>query len=158
MARPGRPPLLSQTQRAILAKLVEEGPVASMDELRSAFETATGIRAHGQTLEKYLRLAGVERRRDGASISVETTRDSKARYGDTEAHRRLAPEQRYPSSLTDAEWDLVKDIFDSDGGRGKPPRYPRRQLVDAWEPLINAMIALAKRVSNVQALDRAGQI
>lgn len=131
MARPGRPPLLSEAHCAILVKLVEERPVASMEELCSAFEAATGIRAHRQTLGKYLHQAGIERRRDGANIAVETTRDSKARYGYTEAHRRLAPEQRYPSSLTDAEWELVKDIFDSGGGRGKPARYPRRQLVDA---------------------------
>ena len=131
MAKLGRPPRLSEAQRAILVKRVEAQPLATMDELRHALEVATGIRVHGQTLEKYLRQAGIERRRDGSHVSIETTRDSKARYGYTEAHRRLEPAQRYPSSLTDAEWALVEDIFENDGGRGTPPRYARRLLVDA---------------------------
>ena len=53
------------------------------------------------------------------------------RYGYQPAHRRQQPEQRYPSSLTDEEWRLVADIFESDSDRGALPRYPRRLLVDA---------------------------
>ncbi len=53
------------------------------------------------------------------------------RYGYRPAHRRQQPEQRYPNSLTDEEWRLVADIFERDGDRGTPPRYPRRLLVDA---------------------------
>jgi transposase len=48
----------------------------------------------------------------------------------TAAHRRQDPDQAYPSCLTDAEWGLVADLFDP-GGRGVPPRFPRRLLVDA---------------------------
>ena len=33
--------------------------------------------------------------------------------------------------LTDGEWDLVADLFDPDGRRGAPERYPRRAMVDA---------------------------
>jgi transposase len=54
-----------------------------------------------------------------------------ADYGYTQAHRERAGAQRYPSSLTDAEWALVADLFDSEDRRGKPPAYPRRLLVDA---------------------------
>lgn len=131
MAKLGRPPRLSEAQRAILVERVQAQPLATTDALRHALEVATGIRVHGQTLEKYLRQAGIERRRDGGHVSIETTTDSKARYGYTEAHRRLEPGQRYPSSLTDAEWALVEDIFENDEGRGTPPRYARRLLVDA---------------------------
>jgi transposase len=53
------------------------------------------------------------------------------RYGDTARHRAQAPEQRYPSSLTDAEWARVADLFEAPGGRGLPPRHRRRDLVDA---------------------------
>ena len=38
----------------------------------------------------------------------------------------------YSTSLTDAEWALVADLFERDPGtRGTPPRYARRALVDA---------------------------
>jgi len=34
-------------------------------------------------------------------------------------------------ALSDAQWDLVADLFDPPGGRGAPARIPRRQMVDA---------------------------
>ncbi len=40
------------------------------------------------------------------------------------------PAARYPGALTDEEWALVADLFEHDGP-GKPPKYPRRQLLDA---------------------------
>lgn len=36
----------------------------------------------------------------------------------------------YAGALTDEEWALVADLFEHDGP-GKPPKYPRRQLLDA---------------------------
>jgi len=33
--------------------------------------------------------------------------------------------------LTNDEWDLVEDLFDPQGRRGVPCRYPRRQMVEA---------------------------
>ena len=67
---------------------------------------------------------------DGSGVRVEPP-PAQARYGYTEAHRQQAPEQRYASSLSDAEWALVADIFDNTGRGGMPPHYPRRLLVDA---------------------------
>jgi len=53
------------------------------------------------------------------------------RYGYTEAHRRGAG-QHYSTDLTDAEWALFADLFErSEGGRGAPARYDRRQLINA---------------------------
>lgn len=53
------------------------------------------------------------------------------RYGYGERHRQTPPEQTYPSSLTDAEWALVKDLFEAEGKQGVPPKVSRRALVDA---------------------------
>ena len=33
--------------------------------------------------------------------------------------------------ISDTEWALVEDLFDPPGREGKPPRYPRRDVVDA---------------------------
>jgi len=131
MAKKGRPPKITDEHRAVLVSIVQAAPMATIEELCAAFERQTGLKVHGQTLEKYLRIAGIERRLKGAGVNVEVAAGSKSRYGYTQAHRRLAPEQRYPSCLTDREWSLVEDVFASDGGRGTPPHYPRRLLVDA---------------------------
>jgi putative transposase len=53
------------------------------------------------------------------------------RYGYTVAHRRKAG-RHYNTDLTDAEWELIADLFERPaGGRGAPARYERRHLVDA---------------------------
>jgi transposase len=128
MAKTGRPPKLSDEALSVLRRLAQAKPMATTRELCAALAAEVGIEVHAQTLIKALRAVGIERRR---GVRVERAGDRKARYGYTEAHRRQAPEQTYPSSLTDAEWARVGDLFDQAGGRGTPPRYPRRLLVDA---------------------------
>ena len=54
----------------------------------------------------------------------------KARYGYAESHCDDGDVTRYPGALTDAEWALVSNLFEHDGP-GKPPKYPRRKLLDA---------------------------
>ena len=171
MAKMGRPPKITGEQRAVLVGIVQSAPMSTTEELRAAFERETGLKVHGQTLEKHLRTAGIERRLHGSGVKVEVATGSKARYSYTHAHRRLAPEQRYPSCLTDREWALVEDVFGNEGCRGTPPQYPRRLLVDAccyvvrtggsWRMLPNEfqrVSAVAERVSHVSALVRARQV
>lgn len=131
MARQGRPPKISEDHRATLVGIVRANPLATTDEICRAFKQSTGIAIHGQTLLKYLRAFGVERRTRGEGLRLEGAKEKAKRYGYTEAHRRIMPEQTYPSCLTDAEWALVDDVFENDGGRGAPAHYPRRLLVDA---------------------------
>jgi putative transposase len=53
------------------------------------------------------------------------------RYGYTAAHRR-EDVSTYSTNLTDAEWDLVADLFErAPGQRGTPVHYSRRELVNA---------------------------
>jgi len=66
---------------------------------------------HGQTLEKHLLAAGIERRRDTPVVQAQKAVETKTRYGHTDAHRRLTAEQAYPSCLTDTEWALVKEAL-----------------------------------------------
>jgi transposase len=131
MARLGRPAKLSDGDREVLRRVVDAHPLATTRELCAALARAAGVEVHPQTLLKALRAAGIERRRGAAGVQVERAPAGTPRYGYTPAHRRQAPEQTYPSSLTDAEWALVEDLFDNTAGRGTPPQYPRRALVDA---------------------------
>lgn len=131
MAQRGRPPKIASEHQAVLVEIVKANPTAALKEIQAALEARTGVKAHPQTIQKSLHEAGIERQFDGAGVRVETAADTPARYGYTEAHRRQEPEQTYPSCLTDAEWKLIEDLFDNEGGRGIPPQYPRRLLVDA---------------------------
>ena len=119
--------------------------------------------AHEQTIQKALREAGFERKASTSSVKVEVREATKPRYGYTDAHRRVEPEQTYPSCLTDAEWALVEDLFDNTGNRGVPPQHDRRVLVDAccyvvrtgcsWRMLPKRVSGLAERIPDVSALE-----
>lgn len=131
MAKRGRPPKIQDEHRAVLVAIVEANAMATLDEIRGEFARQTGLQVHGQTIVAALRKAGIERSLDRSGVKVEAASGTPPRYGYTQAHRRLEPEQGYPSCLTDAEWALVGELFDNEGGRGVPPQYERRLLVDA---------------------------
>lgn len=132
MAKGGRPPRLGETERLELVRIVEADPTATLAEIQRELKRRTGVQAHTQTLRKGLEEAGMARCPDGSGVQMEPApEDTPKRYGYEQAHRQQGPEQDYPTSLTDAEWALVRDIFETEGRRGKPPKYPRRQLLDA---------------------------
>lgn len=131
MARRGRPFRLREEDRMELRTIVESNPTPTWEALRSELQGRAGVKVHVQTIQRALREAGIERVRGTDGVQVLAREQGTPRYGYTDAHRRQEPEQTYPSCLTDAEWGLVGDLFDNEGGRGTPPRYPRRLLVDA---------------------------
>jgi transposase len=133
MPKGGRPKKVGPEYHPILREIVTAKPFASMPEIVAEFVRRTGVEAHRDTLSRALTEAGIRRDyapRSRAEKQAEVTAGD-ADYGYTQAHRERDGAQRYPSSLTDAEWALVADLFDSEGRRGKPPAYPRRLLVDA---------------------------
>lgn len=130
MAKRGRPFRIQTEHHLELRAIVESNPMSTLGEIQSELERRTGVHAHFQTLQRTLRELGILRQAGGA-VQVEAAGETQPRYGYTEDHRRLAPEQIYPSCLTDAEWALVEDLFSNECGRGLPPQYPRRLLVDA---------------------------
>ena len=93
MSTLGRPLKLSDDDRAILVGLVQANPLATNDELIASLESRTGIKIHRDTLQRHLRAAGVERRQNAVAVEVQRSEETKRRYGYTDAHRRLAPEQ-----------------------------------------------------------------
>ncbi len=95
------------------------------------------------TLYAYLKQARIKRgrresrketaRRLEQATSAAVDRGGEAKgpaYGYTDRHRDPGGANRYPASLTDAEWEIVADLFEVQGP-GKPPKYPRRRMVDA---------------------------
>jgi len=43
----------------------------------------------------------------------------------------MSIEQRYPSDLSDNEWALIEDLMKADPLGGRPPKYPRREILNA---------------------------
>jgi len=131
MARTGRPPKIQADDVAHLVAIVQSDPTGTLDEIRQQFQRRSGIDVHAQTIVTTLRKHGIRRVASHEAVVVEMAEPGPRRYGYNEAHRRHAPEQTYPSCLTDAEWALVHDVFENPGGRGLPPKVSRRTLVDA---------------------------
>jgi transposase len=134
MRTKGRPRKLDESQVSILVQIVEADPLSTISEVVAEFERRSNIKVHAGTVRSALKRAGIERVQPPARLEAEadaSAATAKKRYGYTEAHRRHLPEQTYPSCLTDAEWALVEHIFNNEEGRGRPPRYARRALVDA---------------------------
>jgi transposase len=85
--------------------------------------------------------------------SVETSRSSEQaseeqdeqgtsspRYGYRACHREECPSVRHALGVSDAEWDLVRDLFE-DRPRGVPRKYSRRDMLDAMLYVLRGGIA-----------------
>lgn len=138
--RPGRPRLLDAEALEIVARLAREHPHDSAADLRRRVVDELGHDISVQTLRKRLRELGFVRvipptppaviRHERREPTEPTSAASPARYGYGAEHREKAPEAPFAHALSDAEWALVKDLFD-DKVRGVPRRYSRRSMVDA---------------------------
>lgn len=131
MARRGRPQRISGSTLETLTAIVKDNPTATLAEIRSELTWRTGVEAHPQTIQKALKGVGIERVLDGSDVQIAPQEAGAVRYGYGDHHRQVGPDGGYPTSLADAEWDRIADLFERQGGQGTPPKYSRRQLVDA---------------------------
>lgn len=144
--RRGRPPKLTPRDVEELTGLVRENPLLSLDDLVWAFQRKTGMTISAATARKYLREEGFQRTRPkppqaggsssgaaegGGDSGREPKKTVAKEYGYGEVHRDPGDAVRYPCGLTDSEWEQVKHLFDPPGKPGRPPKYPRRQMLDA---------------------------
>lgn len=130
MSSKGRANKIGEDEKSVLCQIVTDKPLASTAQVQAEFTRRSGVTAHTATIRKGLPEAGVSRGQ-AELVSQPKATEQPARYGYQHWHRRQAREQRYASCLTDGQWALVADIFANPNGRGTPPRYPRRALVDA---------------------------
>ena len=129
----GRPPKIDEAGREILREIVTAQPYATLDEVTAEFTQRTKLTVNAATVRKALGQAGVKRERAAVVVKRRSQEEeaAKQRYGYTDEHRRQEPDQRYPSCLTQTEWELVADLFEQPGKRGRPPQYSRWDLVNA---------------------------
>jgi transposase len=124
--RAGRPRIIDARGDAHLLELVQNSPHISTRELVAPMTVFLERPVSHDAITKSLARLGVKKRRLPRAPAVPAAR----RHGYTAAHRRARPEGKYPSSCTDLEWDLVKDLFERPGP-GRPGTHTRRDVFDA---------------------------
>ncbi len=139
----GRPPTLSGEQLETLRELALANPGLSVADTTTLFCKTAEISVSSTTVRRGLYAAGVKKvrlRKGKSSADASSPQDSPApsstsaaskilRYGYTGAHRDEGDAGRYPHGLTDAEWELVRDLFEG-ASTGRPPKYQRRLIMD----------------------------
>jgi putative transposase len=124
----GRKPLLDAADMTSLEVTMTGQPHVTVEELQAHLK-ASGKSVAIPTLRRALKRSGIRRHRPQASGAVPEA--TTKQYGYQSHHRRPSTRRGYPSSLTDAEWGLVRDLFETSGGPGRPGDYSRRELLDA---------------------------
>lgn len=127
---PGRPRLLTSQDLARLKTLVEAQPDLSLRQIGSLMEERIGKRATPATWSRALKELGLRKARrlkiqeEAKAPAVRATRYQAI-------HRREPGPGRYPSSLTDHEWEAIRPLLEVSEGRGRPIRHDRRTMWDA---------------------------
>lgn len=106
----GRPPALKPEHIAVLHDIVTERAQASLQEIADELHHRSGIRVCDATIRRALRAQGIVRLKPLRRACAARAEGAK-RYGYTAAHRREDVEP-YSTNLTDAEWELVADLFE----------------------------------------------
>lgn len=134
MAKIGRPPVIPPSEYSVLRELVHDNPEALLSELAIAWAERMGRTAPSSvTMRAALKAAGLQRIRPKVQLQRTPAHQPGKRYGYGKQHR---PTKQAGSvmvgALTDAEWALAEDLFESaEGSRGRPATYSRRSVVDA---------------------------
>lgn len=127
----GKKCILDDNDLVVIKALVLENPDMFRAELLAIAEDRTGKKVSLATFSKALRRVGLRKQRAPGPPRVKMENsDAKDRY--KPHHRRQRVGSKYPSSLTDAEWDLLQNVFDPpQKGRGRPRTHSPRELLDA---------------------------
>lgn len=126
----GRPVALKAEHVAVLRAIVTEHAQASLEDIANELDRRCGLRVCTATIRRALRVHGIVRLKATRRVFPTADKGPK-RYGYTAAHRR-EDSPFYNTDLTDAEWDLIADLFErAPGQRGAPTHYQRRELVNA---------------------------
>ena len=139
----GRPKMLDDELIGELVKITEEQPYVSQDDLVFLFRRRTGVSISATTARNYLKRAGIRRtaaprKVTGYKQPPTPSSPDEPRYGCTDQHRDPGDAVRYPCGLTDSEWDRVRHLFEPKGRPGRPPKYARRQMLDACVYLLRS--------------------
>jgi len=126
---PGRPKSLAAEELLVLKEVVEARPDISLRELVKVLVERCGKHAAPITVSRGLKGLGIHKVPARKAPSEEQPKIKTTRY--RAIHRREPASGRYPSSLTDHEWQALCAILEPEQDRGRPRVHDRRAMWDA---------------------------
>jgi transposase len=128
---PGRPKALTTQNLDALRKLVEQEPHLSLRQIAILMEPCVGKRLTPTTWARALSEIGFQKVRPAKVLNSEKPSSSAKKMRYRKVHRREPESGRYPSSLTDHEWEALSPLIGFNDGRGRPSKHSRRRMWDA---------------------------
>lgn len=127
--RRGRKPVLDDEDREVLRQRVTETPSTATAVLVALLATERGKKVCAATVSRALRSMGFRKLSPQKAPSLPTPQ-TPPRY--KEEHRREPSGGKYPSSLTDAEWEVVEAVLrEARDPRGRKSQHEPRAMMDA---------------------------
>lgn len=125
----GQRPILNDSDLEVVRELVMTDPEVTLDRLADRVEERTGKRVSDETLSRCLHRMEIRRVRP----PQRPPRPATPRAPDPARYKpaQRASTQTYATDLTDAEWEYLKPRFTGPRGRGRPPKYDARALLNA---------------------------
>lgn len=120
---------LGAREEAVIADFLAAHKHATVLELRAHLLAETGTKISKSALTCTLHRMGLKNVR-ARPVRGKRRKKVAHRYGYQPRHRRPVQRNDYPSSLSDAEWSLIADLFEHQA-TGRPPVHPRRRMLEA---------------------------
>jgi transposase/transposase-like protein len=122
--------LLSPDDLAFLKQLATSEPLLTRAQLRAQLKEQRNKEVAFRTLDAALRKLDLHKKypvkkRPRNKSAKNIPKKISKKYLTSATRRR----ERYPSDLTNKEWDLIKHIFEND--MGAPPTINRKDIIDA---------------------------
>jgi transposase len=126
---PGRPKSLTAEELLVLKEMVEARPDISLRDLVRVLVERCGKHVAPITVSRGLKELGIRKAPARKAPSEGKPKIKTTRY--RAIHRREPASGRYPSSLTDHEWQALCAILEPEQDRGRPRVHDRRAMWDA---------------------------
>ena len=128
----GRPrKAIEASELDTLRRLVEADPSISLRAIAEAMATQSGKRLSLMAWSRALKSLGISKVTAKKTITSEEKPAASKTTHYRAVHRREPEPGRYPSSLTDLEWEALEPIVERKGGQGCPASHDRRVMWDA---------------------------
>ncbi len=127
--RRGRKPVLDDADLAFIQERIKEHPGTTLSQFVALFAEGRDKKVSVPTVAKALKQLGYHKVKPVKAPSTPAPQTA-PRYG--KQHRREPTADKYPSSLTDAEWQYLEPLLTkSRDPRGRKPKHDRRLMTDA---------------------------
>lgn len=127
----GRPKVFNDEDLQRLRALIMADPTLTLKALADRMALQTGKQHAPMTISRGLGRLGLSKVAAKKMIVAATPTPEAKKTSYRPVHRREPVDGRYPSSLTDYEWQALEPLVERHGGQGRPSDHDRREMWDA---------------------------